>query len=80
MVAYGDDDEFLKEYIQSLPTATCFVELVEVFRRPGERSDISQTKFTQLEPLAEHLTKKVVFLKNPLSTRVSWPESCLCLY
>ncbi|KAK0724025.1 hypothetical protein B0T21DRAFT_48532 [Apiosordaria backusii] len=58
MAAYGDDDSSLREYIESLPETSLSVRLVEVFKLPNQTNTISETSFTELEPLTEHLSKE----------------------
>lgn len=69
MAAYGDDDDSLREYIQSLSTSTISVGLVEVSRTPGARSVVTRNTFTELGPLVEQLSKQV--LRPKVSVDVS---------
>ena len=63
METYGDDEESLKQYIDTLPNK-CTVEVVEAFRSPSTgrehvKTDIFRAGFDSLSPLTKHLTGEV---------------------
>jgi hypothetical protein len=77
MAAYGEDDDDLNAYIQTLPAAALSVELVEVFRTPDNKSRVFRRPFSMLDPLAEHLTKPVILPQ----IRCYWSSGrCLLLH